>query len=173
MGPFDEIQEQLTWLSSQPHQYKLVIAGNHEVVLDEGFLERYLERIFGQVKTLQDLDWSSVHYPRDSSITLSFLILINPVTRRSFTVYKSPKSPQYVPSAFQYPRDQDVQAGRVPTNLDIVITRDPASPKSGHARLLRVPRRLPVPFSGDCPRATESCGLWPHTRRMWLGGCGA
>ena len=125
-GSFDEVQEQLTWLSSQPHQYKLAIAGNHDVLLDAAFLERYPERRYGQDKTMQDLEWGSVHYLRDSSITLSFPSDDNRrLEARSLTVYGSPWTPRYGVSAFQYPRDQDVWADRIPATADVVIVHGP------------------------------------------------
>lgn len=61
-GSFDEMQAGITWLSSQPHIYKLYVAGNHDVLLDEAFLNRYPERRYGQTKTKEDLDWGSVIY---------------------------------------------------------------------------------------------------------------
>jgi 3',5'-cyclic AMP phosphodiesterase CpdA len=71
-GSFDEIQNQPTWLSSQPHQYKVAIAGNHDVLLDEEFLKKYPERRYGQTKTLYDLNWGTVQFLQHSSITLNF-----------------------------------------------------------------------------------------------------
>lgn len=41
---FSEIQAQITWLSGQPYKYKVVIAGNHDLLLDPKFKEQYLWR---------------------------------------------------------------------------------------------------------------------------------
>ena len=49
------------------HRYKVLVVGNHDVLLDETFLENYPKREHGETKTIRDLDWGSVHYLRDSS----------------------------------------------------------------------------------------------------------
>lgn len=61
-GSFDKIQSGLLWLSSSPHKHKILVAGNHDVLLDELFLAQYPERRYGQTKTKEDLDWGSVVY---------------------------------------------------------------------------------------------------------------
>ena len=43
-GTFTEIQAQLTWLSKQPHKYKVIIAGNHDLLLDRAFEKRHPKR---------------------------------------------------------------------------------------------------------------------------------
>ncbi|KAK4123557.1 Metallo-dependent phosphatase [Parathielavia appendiculata] len=63
-GSFDEVQAGLTWLSSQPHPFKFLIAGNHDVLLDEAFLQKHPERRYGSFKTKEDLDWGDPWTPR-------------------------------------------------------------------------------------------------------------
>lgn len=134
-GSFEEVQAGIAWLSSQPHQFKILIAGNHDVLLDEEFLQRHPERRYEQMKTKRDLDWGSVIYLEDSCITLDVpqrQPLANtpqPATRK-ITVFGSPWTPQYGISAFQYRPDTgsdhwsqrlgDLQAG-----LDIIVTHGP------------------------------------------------
>lgn len=72
-GSFDDIQTELRWLSSQPHQYKVFVAGNHDVLLDGEFLKEPPERRYGSLHTKEDLDWGSVIYLQNSSVTLDFL----------------------------------------------------------------------------------------------------
>lgn len=43
-GSFGEIQAQLRWLASQPYTHKIVIAGNHDILLDEASDMRFLTR---------------------------------------------------------------------------------------------------------------------------------
>ncbi|KAK4245148.1 hypothetical protein C7999DRAFT_43282 [Corynascus novoguineensis] len=110
-GSFDEIQAGITWLSSQPHRFKIFVAGNHAVLLDEAFLQKYPERRYGQSKTKADLNWGNVIYLEDSHITLHVPVQpvcqqqqspLTPATRK-ITVFGSPWTPQYGISAFQYP----------------------------------------------------------------------
>ncbi|KAK4106352.1 hypothetical protein N658DRAFT_438710 [Parathielavia hyrcaniae] len=113
-GSFDEVQAGLTWLSSQPHPFKILIAGNHDVLLDEAFLQKYPERRYGSSKTKANLDWGDVIYLEDSSITLDSGYPqsdpnpnpnpnLTTTTTRKITVYGSPWTPRYGISAYQYP----------------------------------------------------------------------
>lgn len=100
-GSFDELQEQLAWLSRQPHRNKIVVAGNHDVLLDDVFLEKYPERKYGDSRTVQGLNRGFVHYLRDSSITLDVAVTTTtaqdgkPNSTRTLTIYGSPQTPQY------------------------------------------------------------------------------
>ncbi|KAK4149395.1 hypothetical protein C8A00DRAFT_18901 [Chaetomidium leptoderma] len=111
-GSFDEVQAGISWLSSQPHQFKILIAGNHDVLLDEAFLQKYPERRYGQLKTKEDLDWGNVIYLEDAAITLDVPVpqsttsTSSPaVETRQITIFGSPWTPQYGISAFQYRPD--------------------------------------------------------------------
>ncbi|KAF2208582.1 hypothetical protein CERZMDRAFT_91571 [Cercospora zeae-maydis SCOH1-5] len=119
-GTFDEIQAQLNWLSSQPHQHKILIAGNHDLLLDDDFLDRYPEHRDPHGRTKRDLDFGSVTYLQDESITLPFH-----EEKKLLAVYGSPWTPRYGTSAFQYPREEDVWAMRIPTSTDILVTHGP------------------------------------------------
>jgi calcineurin-like phosphoesterase family protein len=119
-GTFDEVQAELTWLSSQPHEHKIVIAGNHDLLFDEEFLTKYPERRDARGRTRHDLDFGTVTYLQDESITLSFA-----AQKRELNVYGSPWTPRYGTSAFQYPRDEDVWSESVPWRTDILITHGP------------------------------------------------
>ncbi|KAG6003768.1 hypothetical protein E4U43_000872 [Claviceps pusilla] len=128
-GSFEEVQSGLRWLSSQPHRHKIFVAGNHDVLFDEAFLEKHPERRYGQERTKEDLDWGSVTYLQDSLVTLEMPAAAkgrhSPQTRgrhaeaapedptdqqpmqpqedvRSVTIFGSPWTPRYGNSAFQY-----------------------------------------------------------------------
>lgn len=132
-GSFDEMQAELRWLSSQPHKYKIFVAGNHDVLLDQDFLEKHPERRCGHSKTKNDLEWGSVIYLQDTSVTLSFAGTLrgdrDEASSRSVTVYGSPWTPQYGLSAFQYrPDDMEIWSKRfssLSSAPDIVITHGP------------------------------------------------
>ncbi|KAK7404068.1 hypothetical protein QQX98_010154 [Neonectria punicea] len=133
-GSFDELQAELKWLSDQPHRYKILVAGNHDVLLDDAFLARYPERRYGQNKTKEDLDWGSVIYLEDSCVTLE---LPSPGHQaqghaprpRTLTIFGSPWSPRYGISAFQYrPDDQSHWTTRfasLDAKPDIVVSHSP------------------------------------------------
>lgn len=137
-GSFDEVQAGLNWLSSLPHRFKVFVAGNHDVLLDEKFLARYPERRYGQEKTKTDLDWGDVIYLQDSSVTLDFSETtdhnhhhesISVPVARTISIYGSPLTPQYGISAFQYPPESpDMWHGKLSSrknNTDILITHGP------------------------------------------------
>ncbi|KAK7428851.1 hypothetical protein QQZ08_004621 [Neonectria magnoliae] len=127
-GSFDELQAELTWLSDQPHRYKIFVAGNHDVLLDDAFLARYPERRYGQNKTKEDLDWGSVIYLEDRCVTLELPSPGQPHPR-TLTILGSPWSPQYGISAFQYrPDDPSHWATRfasLDVKPDIVVSHSP------------------------------------------------
>jgi 3',5'-cyclic AMP phosphodiesterase CpdA len=119
-GTFDEVQAQLTWLSSQPYEHKILIAGNHDLLFDGVFLEKQPEHKYYQGRTRRDLDLGSVTYLQDESIRLSCAD-----GKRALNIFGSPWTPQYGNSAFQYPREEDVWSNRVPSSTDILITHGP------------------------------------------------
>lgn len=43
-GTYTKLQAQVTWLSQQPHTYEVVIAGNHDLLLDGDFIQKQPER---------------------------------------------------------------------------------------------------------------------------------
>lgn len=105
-GSFDEIQAQLTWLSSQPHQYKIVVSGNHDALLNGDFLQKNPERRYGETKTLRDLNWGDIQFLQDSSTTSEFTFdnsstgAGSPI--KSLAIYGSPWTPAYMLSGFLY-----------------------------------------------------------------------
>ncbi|QKX58648.1 uncharacterized protein TRUGW13939_05775 [Talaromyces rugulosus] len=131
-GSFEEVQNGLRWLSSQPHKYKVFVAGNHDVLLDEAFLMKYPERRYGQSKTKQDLDWGDVIYLQDSAITLEIPVCTNDDVQdmRNLKIFGSPWTPQYGISAFQYPPNEphhwdDIFASLDKTSPHIIVTHGP------------------------------------------------
>ena len=124
-GHFDELRAQIDWLAAQPHPHKIVIAGNHDTLLDLEFLENcpwYKEA----EKTSNDLHWpTNVHYLRDSSVTLA-INTSDDTSSRHLKIFGSPWTPQYGVSAFQYPHsDESFWDHRIPTDTEIVITHGP------------------------------------------------
>lgn len=116
-GSFQELQRTIDWLRSQPHQYKIVVAGNHDLLLDVK-----LDRHFSQrhdAPRHEELDWGDIIYLQDSAVTLTCS------NGRQLRLYGSPKSVQHGNWAFQYPRSKNVWNGAVPHETDILITHGP------------------------------------------------
>ncbi|KAM0804880.1 hypothetical protein BDR22DRAFT_878873 [Usnea florida] len=135
-GTFSEIQAQLTWLSDQPHQCKVVRwkqarqaarADNHMSHGDN---------------PAANLNWGDVIYIQNSSVTLSFHC------GRSLNIYGSPLTPQYGLSAFQHPPSEDVWTEKTSPHTDIILTHGPPRghldgfKKSGCAFLAREVMRV-------------------------------
>ena len=110
-GTKSEIQATLDWLAQQPHQYKVVIAGNHELLLDS------TKNAYSDSKG--DLNWHDITYLQDSSTTLRFQ------GGRALKVYGSPWTRKYGNWAFEYPVDIDHWTGTVPDDMDVLVTHMP------------------------------------------------
>ncbi|KAK1768158.1 Metallo-dependent phosphatase-like protein [Phialemonium atrogriseum] len=113
-GSPEELHAALAWLAAQPHPHKIVVAGNHDLLLDP-------QRDFdgGQAAARALLDWGDVVYLRDSAATV---VCAN---GRRLRVYGSPRSARHGNWAFQYPREEDVWAGVVPGGVDVLVTHGP------------------------------------------------
>jgi predicted phosphodiesterase len=115
-GTVQELQKQLDWLDSLPHKHKIVIAGNHDLMLDPTYFLRN-PRAAGPTDTKR-LCWGSITYLCKSSATLD-------IRGRSYCIYGSPMTPKYGNWAFQYP-EEDVWSNTVPEATDILVTHGPA-----------------------------------------------
>jgi hypothetical protein len=114
-GSLEELQSQIEWLDSQPHKFKVVIAGNHDLCLDDSKKEAY-----GENNKAVQIDWRSLIYLKDSSITLRMQ------GGRPLKIYGSPWTPKHGNWAFQYPRaGQDRWKGSIPDDIDILLTHGP------------------------------------------------
>jgi predicted phosphodiesterase len=119
-GSFGEIQAQLSWLNSLPHRFKVVIAGNHDLLLDPAFVASFPDRICEEPGTSRsDLNWGDLIYLVNDSITLRF------PGGRSLNIYGSPLTEQCGTWAFQYPPVRPVWENTVPGETDILLTHGP------------------------------------------------
>lgn len=117
-GSFDELQNQLDWLNEQPHNYKIVIAGNHDLLLDKNVHDHSRLKIEPK-KGLEDLRWGSIIYLNDETVNLE-------VGNRNLKILGSPWTMQSGGKwAFQHPQDQDVWKDKIPNDTDIVVCHSP------------------------------------------------
>ncbi|CAG8202908.1 unnamed protein product [Penicillium nalgiovense] len=111
-GSLKELQAALTWLRAQPHPTKIVVAGNHDLLLDA--------RRNDQATTEQaQLDWDELIYLENQETTVSC------ANGRQLRVYGSPLTKRNGNWAFQYPRNYDVWTGSVSDGIDVLITHGP------------------------------------------------
>ena len=106
-GSKSEIQAAVDWLNALPHNHKVVIARNHDLLLAQ---ERSRANRGGS--TVGEIEWGSVIYLKDSSTTLI-------LGDRKLRIYGSPRSPCSWNWASQYPRANDVWRGTIPPDTDI------------------------------------------------------
>ena len=119
-GSFKELQDQLDWLNTQSHKYKVVIGGNHDLLLDSVFTDSFPERIYEKSGSCRsDLKWGNVIYLEKGSIKLDF------ANGRSLSIYGSPLTPQFGNWAFQHPPIRDVWTNVIPKGIDILLTHGP------------------------------------------------
>ncbi|PNY24939.1 Uncharacterized protein TCAP_05125 [Tolypocladium capitatum] len=119
-GSFEELQAQLDWLASLPHRHKVVIAGNHDKLLDADYLARFPERICEpEGQSVGDLEWHDLVYLNNSFETLGF------ANGRRLSIFGSLWTPQFDTFAFQYPRIRDVWTGAVPEGAHVLLTHGP------------------------------------------------
>ncbi|CAF9910053.1 MAG: hypothetical protein GOMPHAMPRED_006937 [Gomphillus americanus] len=114
-GTVAEIQPQIDWLSNQPHQYIIAIAGNHDSYFDPK------SRMVGDNK--KQLDFKRVRYLQHSGTTLEF----GSKSNRRLRIHGAPQIPECGGDehAFQYRREDDAWTDTLPQDIDILITHTP------------------------------------------------
>lgn len=119
-GTFEELQAQLHWLQSLPHPRKIVIAGNHDRLLDPEYVASFPDRIYeGQGTSRGDLDWGELVYLNDNNAKLDL------PGGRTLSIYGSPLTEQYGTFAFQYPPIREVWHTRIPDDTDVLLVHGP------------------------------------------------
>lgn len=116
-GTPSELQAQIDWLDSLPHQHKVVIAGNHDTYLDPRS-----RRTLSPEERYGELDWKGLYYLQHSGTTLRFH-----KGKRELKVYGAPQIPACGGEefAFQYPRGHDAWSETVPEGIDVLVTHTP------------------------------------------------
>jgi Calcineurin-like phosphoesterase len=128
LGTTGEINRFLLWFESQPHPHKILIAGNHEVLLDRKFYDKSYRRFHKRYQEPRPIISDNIHYLENSSVEISIegneRISSNGTTiRERIKIYGSPYSID-VGWAFQYP-ETDANWGHISLDADIVITHSP------------------------------------------------
>ncbi|KAK4204096.1 Metallo-dependent phosphatase-like protein [Triangularia verruculosa] len=128
-GTFDDLQDQINWLSSLPgFKHKVVIAGNHDCFLDP---DSSIHRSGPKEKRI--LNWKGLTYLQDELVTLEFDDREGG-GKRKLNIYGSPWIPRCGGNdfAFQYLREKAPWEGKIPVETDVLVTH---CPPKGHRDL--------------------------------------
>jgi predicted phosphodiesterase len=103
-----EVEDFLDWFSSQPHTYKIFIAGNHDMSFE--YKSTWLTDM------LYGLD-PNIFYLEDSEVTID-----------SVKFYGSPWQPEFNHWAFNLPRGKELadKWSRIPLDTNVLITHGPS-----------------------------------------------
>ncbi|KAL2821342.1 40S ribosomal protein S8e [Aspergillus cavernicola] len=122
VGFKSEHELMLSVLKAHPAALKIVIAGNHDITLDEGYYEKAGLETPAEIKTLYTNPAAlkaGIRYIEEGTHTFSV-----PSTGARFTVYASPYTPEFCRWAFAYPRGEDRIIPSYP-GVDILLTHGP------------------------------------------------
>ncbi|KAL4811635.1 hypothetical protein BDW67DRAFT_171555 [Aspergillus spinulosporus] len=111
-GTREELEKQIVWLDLQPYRYKIVIAGNHETLLD---LTRHSH--LGVKKLLLIGNRSSIS--KNTSTTLDV------GAGHQLKVFGLPYTPKHGNRAFQNPRTDTTIWLEIPKDADLLVTYGP------------------------------------------------
>ncbi|XP_045585223.1 metallophosphoesterase MPPED2 [Procambarus clarkii] len=108
-GTIAEARQFNDWLGTLPHPHKVVISGNHEVLLDQ--VACYTHKAADPLTVLRNAT-----YLQDSSVTIY-----------GIKIYGAPWTPEYHVMAFNLPRGKSLQHKWqiIPTDTDILMTHEP------------------------------------------------
>ncbi|KAJ3576118.1 hypothetical protein NPX13_g3805 [Xylaria arbuscula] len=144
-GSFNELSKQVQWFEQADFECKIVVAGNHDLTLDNNFYEEHGAYRHGNIPQVpQDCqalltESKSLTYLLHESRTIKLTSPSGPQT--TFSVFGSPYSPAWGGAwAFQYPRhDEGILNAEslweeIPLDTDILITHGPAHSHCDEAR---------------------------------------
>ncbi|KFA52599.1 hypothetical protein S40293_07218 [Stachybotrys chartarum IBT 40293] len=137
-GSLSELSRTVKWLEGTQFEAKIVIAGNHDVTLDEDFYAEYGPYFHNQnpqspAQCLSLLtSSSSITYLRHSAATIRLTSPDGPHT--AFKVFGSPYSPRHGLWAFYYDAPANMSSlsdlprlwESIPLDADIVVTHTPS-----------------------------------------------
>ncbi|EPQ11955.1 Metallophosphoesterase MPPED2 [Myotis brandtii] len=109
-----------------PYEYKIVIAGNHELTFDKEFMADLVKQDyyrFPSVSKLKPEDFDNVQ----SLLTNSIYLQDSEVTVKGFRIYGAPWTPWFNGWGFNLPRGQSLldKWNLIPEGIDILMTHGP------------------------------------------------
>ena len=112
----------IRWFANQPHKHKVLIAGNHEVTLDQPFYDIYWNNFHNKyplgAHLIKDyvLRESGIHYLENTEVIID-----------GVKFYGSPAQPAFGCWAFGFDRGSQIQSlwSKIPDDTDVLITHGP------------------------------------------------
>ncbi|MCJ8734397.1 hypothetical protein PDJAM_G00234890 [Pangasius djambal] len=126
LGLPSEVKKFNDWLGSLPYEYKVVIAGNHELTFDKDFMADLVKQDyyrFPSVSKLRPEDFDNVQ----SLLTNCIYLQDSEVTIKGFRIYGTPWTPWFNGWGFNLPRGQSLldKWNQIPEDIDILMTHGP------------------------------------------------
>ncbi|XP_023560013.1 metallophosphoesterase MPPED2 isoform X2 [Octodon degus] len=126
LGLPSEVKKFNDWLGNLPYEYKIVIAGNHELTFDKEFMADLVKQDyyrFPSVSKLKPEDFDNVQ----ALLTNSIYLQDSEVTVKGFRIYGAPWTPWFNGWGFNLPRGQSLldKWNLVPEGIDILMTHGP------------------------------------------------
>jgi len=125
VGRPEEIANFVHFLNAQPHPYKVVIAGNHDLTLEQATFARTSSRLwYGRAADALGVDCGALKRAIESSCTY---LEDSSVAIEGVNFYGSPWSPRFCDWAFNADRGEEICEiwKRIPTNTDVLVTHGP------------------------------------------------
>lgn len=139
-GRLEECQAFREWMDSFPHKQKIVIAGNHDITMQQDYYVQLGMNMFHRALTLND-GFDPVPYATKSRALIATngpnytyledneCKLNHPVTQAetALSVYGSPWQPEFYNWAYNLPRGAALREKweMIPTHTDVLITHGP------------------------------------------------
>ncbi|OAX40520.1 Metallo-dependent phosphatase [Rhizopogon vinicolor AM-OR11-026] len=124
-GSLSQLMITVEWLKSLEHPVKIMVAGNHDLCLDE----MWAQPIYGIPP--EEVEQARSYVQSQAAVGLHYLehepFQIMSPSGREWKVYGSPAAPVHVEGAFQYETTGEAQViyNRIPQDTDILITHTP------------------------------------------------
>ena len=123
-GTARQVAAFIEWFSSRPHPHKVLIAGNHDLTLHEGYYEQM---------------WWRFHRAREDDAAIRALVeekqrggalhylLDREVEAAGLRIYGAPWQPEFCGWAFNLPRGEESARkwAAIPAGVDVLVTHGP------------------------------------------------
>eukprot|EP01120_Amphizonella_sp_Union-15-10_P010535 TRINITY_DN4235_c1_g1_i1.p1 TRINITY_DN4235_c1_g1~~TRINITY_DN4235_c1_g1_i1.p1 ORF type:complete len:281 (-),score=42.73 TRINITY_DN4235_c1_g1_i1:33-875(-) len=127
-GEQRQVQRFSEWMESQPHRYKIFIAGNHDITLDLAYYRTKSKRFHSKPFPAEEIKAAilankKIIYLEDSETTIC----------DGIRVYGSPWQPEFCDWAFNVNRGKEIKKywDQIPNGIDVLVTHGPPTGHGG------------------------------------------